>query len=1212
MSTERILYPLTNAQQRIWNTEKLYPGTSVSNLSAEFIIGADINIEILKKAIKDVVLKNEGLHLRLILSGEEVKQYISKVRHLHIEVVDFRSGTDPQKAIDYFTAKVQIPFVLDDTQLFEFNISKCHNGKIGVFAKIHHIISDGWTFIMLFNQIKQYYDALICDQNVSLEKSCSYLDYITSEKSYIGSEQFESSKEFFNKKFSHLPEFFNFPIKYNDSRDLEGSRKRLYISQELRLAIELYCKEMKISVLNFFLTLLFIYFNKVTQKRDMVLGTVTHGRLGKSEKNMAGMFVNTYAIRETVTINETAAELMKRITAEIKDMFKHHKYPYNLLIRDLRPKLKKSNLIEVLFNNRNINTSWPLGSFFSGYESFPLLIRLCEHIDSKSWELEFDYRTAYFNETDIDQIFKHCLTLIKDIIGNPQKKISQLDLLSREEKHHQLVEFNQTKVDFPKDKTIHELFETQVKRSPDSIAVIFGDKTLTYGELNEKSNSLARLLRKKGVVEDTIVGLLLDRSLEMIIAIFAVLKSGGAYLPLATDNPLERIDFLLDDSGSKLLLSTNNYFEKLHFDGEIIDMNSSFLYQADISNLNLALKPENLVYIIYTSGSTGKPKGVMVEHRNVVNLLYALLKRYQFTNSDTFLLKTAYSFDVSIFEIFGYFLGGGRLAILAPDEEKNPRQIVKAMVKHSVSYLTFVPSMLDLFLTVVTKEDADSIKTLKYVISAGEALKAKTIDNFFDIMSQYKIENLYGPTETTVYSTWSRLSDYKKNKKIPIGKPISNITLYIVDKTLNLLPLGLPGELCISGIGLARGYLNRPELTEEKFVNNPFVPGTRMYRTGDLAKWLPDGNIEYLGRIDNQVKIRGFRVELGEIEAQLLNHPAINQAIVTLSENIQGGRSLVAYLVARADLDISFLKKDLGQNLPDYMIPAHFVFLHEMPLNSNGKTDRKALPEVNRGSRQIINDFIAPRNITEEAIAQVWHKKLCVDKIGIDDDFYDLGGDSLQIVECNYLLSRDYNLKAESTFQFTTIRELAKLLKENQEPLSHKFERIKADFPAERVVSPENREFIDKMKSYNRKNKDFYLKNVSKKKTFNHILLTGATGFLGVHLCADLLESGTATIYLLIRAVDLSEAENRVKQKLSYYFDDSYYPSVAGRIKIIVGDISEEKLALSDSDFRFYSEKIDCVINSAANTKHYGSYDDFYKVNCGGVKNLIDFSLNGA
>ncbi|WP_456238655.1 amino acid adenylation domain-containing protein, partial [Paenibacillus glycinis] len=628
----------------------------------------------------------------------------------------------------------------------------------------------------------------------------------------------------------------------------------------------------------------------------------------------------------------------------------------------------------------------------------------------------------------------HFRQVLEVAVSEPQAAMKDMGLLSEAERQQILFDFNATTADYPQDNTIHGLFEAQVERTPDNIAVVFEEQQLTYRELNARANQLARVLREKGVQPDSLVGIMVERSLEMIVGIMAILKAGGAYVPLDPEFPKERIQYMLADSGSKLLLIQPHLDKQADFalliDTQVITLKDELFETEEDSNMLAISKSHHLAYVIYTSGSTGLPKGVMVEHHSVVNYLRALQYHYPLNEVDVLLQKSLFSFDASVREIFWWISVGASVQLLAPNGEKDPKEIIRAIEDGAVTVLHFIPSMLQVFLDYVEQKSYQlSLQSLRRVFSGGERLTASLAKRFEKLIGvPYNVEltNSYGPTEATVVTSYFDIKDDNIFDTVPIGRPIDSAKVYIVNRYNQLQPVGVVGELCIGGAGLARGYLNRQELAAEKFVANPFHPGERMYRSGDLVRWLPDGNIEFLGRIDQQVKIRGYRIELGEIEAQLLGMEAVKEAVVIAHPNEQGEHELCAYVVAEEDLTVAELRGGLSLALPSYMVPSYYVQLEQLPLTPNGKLDRKALPAP-EGQLATGVAYVAPRSELEQAVASIWQDVLGVTQVGVHDNFFELGGHSLRAMTLLSRLHRELGveLKLGELFRHPTLEAMA-------------------------------------------------------------------------------------------------------------------------------------------------------------------------------------------
>ncbi len=833
--------------------------------------------------------------------------------------------------------------------------------------------------------------------------------------------QYGKEKEYWLNKLSGELLKTSFPYDYKKTRYDQPEINKV----SFQLSGELYSKLMWLSNESYhrlyliLITGVVVLLYKYTGNEDIIVGAPVN------RQDVEGEFINTVlALRNQLNENSTFKELLLQVKDTLSEAIENQNYPMEILLDELNmlvlddgfPLFDTAILLENIQDRHYMQSVQP-NMFFSF------------NVTDESIEAVLEYNSSFYAKATIERIVVQFTQFLKECICNINLEIKKIELLSAAEKHQILYAFNDTKVDYPTDQTLHEIFTKQVEENQDKIAVVDGKRQLTYRELNERANQLAYILREKEVNPDTIVGIMTERSLEMLIGIMAILKAGGAYLPIDPDYPEERIKYILQDSQAKLLL-TQKHLMGNDFEIETININDKSVNQKDIGNLECVNTSENLAYVIYTSGSTGKPKGVMVQHNNALNILFTLQNDYPLLNQDAYLLKTNYTFDVSVTELFGWFIGNGKLVILENGLEKDPVGILETIEKYKITHINFTPSILGIFLNFLIEKDKKSIGSLKYLFSAGESLSKKQVDKFNALNTHIQFENIYGPTEATIYSTRYSLKDLHDQTTIPIGKPLSNIKAYIIDKTNQLQPIGVPGELCISGAGVTRGYLNRLDLTAEKFIENPFVSGERMYRTGDLARWLSDGNIEFIERIDQQVKVRGFRIELGEVENQLLKQEAIKEAKVIAREDQKGDKYLCAYFTAEKELTVSELADHLATTLPNYMIPSNFVQMDQLPLTPSGKIDKKRLPEPD-GSFNTEVEYETPKTETEKILVELWEEILSVNrKIGINDKFFELGGHSLKATILAARIHKLLNVKVPvvEIFKAATIKELARYI----------------------------------------------------------------------------------------------------------------------------------------------------------------------------------------
>jgi amino acid adenylation domain-containing protein len=620
-------------------------------------------------------------------------------------------------------------------------------------------------------------------------------------------------------------------------------------------------------------------------------------------------------------------------------------------------------------------------------------------------------------------LISHFKNLLESIVTNPGQRISNLSILSEAEKHQLLIEWNDTERNYPQAKCIHQLFEEQVEETPDAIALVFEDQQLTYRELNQRANQLAHYLKRRGVGPEVLVGVCVERSLEMVVGLLGILKAGGAYVPLDCEHPKERLACMLDDAQISLLLTQQKLVPQLaEFKGHVLCLDKDWekiARERDKDPDNLATM-ENLAYVIYTSGSTGRPKGVQIQHSSVVNLLSSMRRRPGLTSRETLLAATPLSFDIAGLELYLPLTVGGQIIVVAREVASDGGRLADRLSGATVMQAT--PSSWAMLLDN-RWEGGSQLK----ILCGGEALPKKLADQL--LCRSFSLWNMYGPTETTI---WSAICQVSANwDSVPLGRPIDNTQTYILDAHLQPVPIGVPGEIYISGDGLARGYLKQPDLTAEKFFPNPFSKqaGTRLYRTGDIARYLPDGNIEFLGRIDNQIKIRGYRIELGEIESVLSQHPSVREVVVLAREDNPWDGRLVAYVVTNREqpCTTSEMRNFLKQKLPEYMVPSAFVLLEAMPLTSNRKVDRRALPLPDQSRPELEETYTAPRTPTEDILAKIWAEVLKIEKVGIHDNFFNLGGHSLLATQVMSRIRDAFQMEIplRTLFEKPTVGELA-------------------------------------------------------------------------------------------------------------------------------------------------------------------------------------------
>lgn len=1037
-NASRVYYPLTHAQKRIWYIEKIHSNTSIHNIGGTVRIKGAVNIDTLNHAINLFIQKNEAIRLQIVEEHEDVRQFVMPYTRQELEFFDFSQKEHPELACEQWIEKLMTePFKLEESPLYYFAIYKVREDLYGYVVKFHHIISDGWSFLIMTEQISDLYTKLEKGDLISSTIEPSYLDYIDREKHYLTSKRFNKSKDFWLAQFSELPDLL-----FDKSSDnTKGNRKTFELNEKLSNYIREYSQRHECSINAFFVALMFVYLSKYTQKRDIVIGTPVLNRSGKIERSMIGMFTSTMPFRMVLEESWCFSELMEKVQKQLVKCYFHQKYPYDLLVQDLQLKRKGYNhLFQVCVNYYNTKLHNDFAGIpvenvevYNGHQFYSLQLVIKEWGDTGKITLHFDYKTDDYQDEQIEGMYQHFCLLMDQIFQNDGiTKAADLTLVSEQEKDWLLFGLNNTKKKYPNSLPIHRLFEEQVKKTPDHIALIHEDEELTYIELNRRANQLAHTLSKHGVKANRLVGIMMSHSTEMIVAILAVLKAGGAYVPIDPKYPVERVKYIIEDSDISILIVNSTFYHEIGFSGQIIHMKEDEWQCGEVHDLELCNEVSDLAYVIYTSGSTGKPKGTLVHHQGLINYVWWAKQQYIMDQQEVFALYSSLAFDFTVTTIFPPLINGNTIRIYQEDE--NEFILFRILRENHVHVIKLTPAHLIL---LQEKHNLQGSK-IKRIIVGGEDLKVNLAKRTYELFQgQIDIFNEYGPTETVV-GCMIHQYDYETDTgvSVPIGRPIDNMQIYVLDEQLQPVPIGVHGEIYISGDGIAKGYLNQPQLTNQRFLDHPYIPGKKLYRTGDLAKYTHNGNIEYIGRIDHQVKIRGYRVELGEIEHHLLNFPGIQQAVVIDQQESGGQRSLCAYIVGAEETNSSEIRRYLAGLLPTYMIPSDFVYLQEIPLTPNGKVDRKALPKPDKGKRGRSDHVTSHCNDTQKKLMEVYQHVLAVDQIGLDDDFYDLGGDSIKAIQItSKLRQQGFHVKTKDITEYSTIRELSYQLESVQNAL---------------------------------------------------------------------------------------------------------------------------------------------------------------------------------
>ena len=1040
--------PLSFAQQRLWFLSRLEADTKTYHVALALRLEGTLNRTALEQSLNALVARHESLRTCFPEEQGRPQQAILESFPLPLLVEEATEEVLPDKLAEYYD------------QTFDLAQAPLHRFKLFALAEKHHVflwilhhsITDGWSMTILRRELKQCYEAFATGRPSPLQAlSVQYADYTLWQRSWLKDELFEAQLAYWQKQLAGVPSLLELPSDHvrPSVMSYRGASQVHHLDTGLLDSLQTLSRRngctLFMTLLSAFEVLLYRYSNQ----EDFCIGSPTAHRLDSKVEDIVGFFINTLVLRSEVEPQIRFADLLKRVQSSCLAAYEHQSIPFENLIDhlDVERSLSYNPLFQVMFTLQNtgvektreqwldIRVSKEPRTEYTAKFDLSLDISETEEGLACIWE----YAVDLFDAVTIERMAGYFEVLLRGIVEKPRSTIESLPLLSEPERHQLLVEWNDTARDYPRDKCIHELFEEQAKKAPDAIAAVYEEDSMTYGQLNKRANQLAHYLIERGVKPDTLVGICMERSLAMLVGLLGILKAGGAYVPLDPSYPQERLEFMLEDAAIPVIVTQQQVKHDLGLANKVnevicLDSDQNKIADASEHNLPPLSKPRHLAYVIYTSGSTGKPKGVMIEHQSLTNFLYAMKEVTALNSCDKILAVTTLSFDIAALELYLPLIVGACIYLVSRETAANPELLAGKLCESKATLMQATPATWQMLFAGGWSPCREDFS----ILCGGEAMTQDLAQGLLSCTQQ--VCNVYGPTETTIWSSSHAVDtgDIERAQgAISIGRPIANTQLYILDRHFEPTPIGVVGELYIGGDGLARGYLNRPELTAEKFIANPFGEG-RLYRTGDLARYLPDGSIEFLGRIDHQVKIRGFRIELGEIEAALNEHPMVREAIVLAREDQPDNPRLVAYVISQksAELDFSQLRTYLKESLPEYMVPGIWVALERFPLTPNGKIDRKILPapEAERPKEGITQ----PRNSIELQLTGIWEKVLSVHPIGIDNNFFDLGGHSLLAVRMMAQIQENFGVSVPLAvlFQTPTIRALSQVL-QTQENIQH-------------------------------------------------------------------------------------------------------------------------------------------------------------------------------
>ncbi|MGI9292331.1 MAG: amino acid adenylation domain-containing protein, partial [Gammaproteobacteria bacterium] len=1032
--------PLSFAQQRMWFLEEFEGGSSVYNIPWAMRLKGELNKAALQLGLDALIARHESLRSVFLKTDADPEQKVLESMPLRIEEVELLDAGEEtlQRKLEDWS---QESFNLETGPLLRVRLITLGENDHVLMMAIHHIVSDAWSLDVLQTEFFASYFAAIEGRAAEFaELPLQFADYAVWQRDHLQGDELQRQLSYWTDKLRGAPPLLELPTDYPrpPEQSYRGSRRRRLLPVQLREELKKLAKQHNATLFMVLLAAFSVLLKRYSGEDDIVVGTPIAGRQQTELEGLIGLFLNTLALRTQLTSQQSFTELLVDVQTTALDAYAHQDLPFDKLVDALQPSRDMSHapVFQVQFMLQNAPASGePLEGleisaveFEYGTAKFDLTLATGETPDGLMAEIEF--ATDLFDAVTIERMLEHYDRLLQAIVSNPAVAVGELPLAGADDLDI-LRQWNNTDAAYPQDETLQTLIETQVDKTPDAIALIVNNQELSYRELNSRANQLAAWLQTNGVVPDAMVGVYMERSVEMVVALLGIIKAGGAYVPLDPDYPEQRIVHMLEDAEMALLLTQSHLADQLPEHAlKLLELDTTEEL-AELSAVNPAVTagPENLAYAIFTSGSTGRPKGVMNEHHGIVNRLLWMQSEYGLDATDRVLQKTPFSFDVSVWEFFWPLITGATLVVARPGGHKDSTYLIDSIRDHAVTTMHFVPSMLQVFLQDGNATTCDS---LRRVICSGEALSHDLQTRFFAVFDKPGLHNLYGPTEAAIDVTYWACERNSAAKTVPIGRPVANTRIHVVEPSGALAPIGVAGELWIGGAQVARGYAGRPELTSERFVADPFSdqPGARIYRTGDLVRWRNDGVIEFLGRIDHQVKLRGFRIELGEIEATLDALPAVEQSLVMLREDNPGQKRLVAYVTGTDGVqpDVPAMRDALKDALPEYMVPAVFMSLEEFPLLPNGKVNRRELPEP-EGKRDVTDEFVPAGSDHEVTLADIWSDLLGVERVGVNDNFFELGGDSILSIQIIARAAKaGLHLTPKQVFKHQTVAELASVV----------------------------------------------------------------------------------------------------------------------------------------------------------------------------------------
>ncbi len=1040
---------LSYSQERLLFVEQFDPGASTYNIPIGIRLRGNLNFLALERSLKEIVQRHENLRtcFRLVEGGWQPEIQLNptfSIRRVDLQGIHDRATREAEASAEVME-EVRRPFDLSSDLMFRATLFQVDGDEYLLGLTFHHIAADGWSIGVFLNELAVLYPAYLDGKKSPLPPlTVQYSDYAYWQRQRLTGDFLTKELEFWIMQLSEPePSILEIPTDFPrpSVQTHAGDRFTFALLPEITNALKNLCKQENTTLFMATLAAFFVLLQRYSGQTDLTVGVPVSGRIRPEITQNIGFFVNNLVFRGDFSDNPTFRQFLAKLKQTVLEAFEHQEVPFERLVVELNPdrSLSHSPLFQTMFAFQNspmpnLNlpglTLTPLDNIHTQTAKFDLFLSLIELSNGLNGFME--YNSDLFETETIERMLSNYNTLLKSIINAPETPVKELNCQDNNQKNKILYEWNATDKDYTRELCVHQLFEEQAERSPDATAIRFGAESLTYQQLNQRANQLARYLQKLGLKPGSLVGISVERSIEMVVGLLGILKAGGAYVPLDPAYPMERLSYILADTQAKILLTQEILAES--FNGVpaqlvCLDRDWSRISLEDPGQAEVNPSSDDLAYVIHTSGSTGKPKGVQIPHRALVNFLGSMQREPGLSEDDVLLAVTTLSFDIAGLELYLPLVVGAQVVIASREVASDGMLLSQELERSGATVMQATPTTWQMLLNAGWQGDP----RLK-ILCGGEALPRALADELLSRCAS--LWNMYGPTETTIWSTIYQVE--ADSRQVPIGQPIANTQCYILDAQLQLVPIGVVGELYIGGDGLAKGYLNKPELTAERFVTNPLTKtyGARLYRTGDLVRYRSDGQIEYIGRVDYQVKVRGHRIELGEIESNLNRHPAIRQSVVVVREDTRGDKRITAYYIPASQLtpSVSELLRHLQATLPDFMLPSAFVSMEEFPLTPNGKVNRQALPIPDQSRPDLEKEYVAPRSEVETVLVNIMAELLNLEKVGIFDNFFELGGHSLLAIQLVSRLQKTLgSIALRKVFEAPTAAGLAEILLEDPE-----------------------------------------------------------------------------------------------------------------------------------------------------------------------------------